>query len=75
MESKHRFPQSLENAHAFPTFPPPDDDHTYSKREKIIVPERVKYLTPITTHAKKEQTLKQHTHLFTGVGQKQGRRS
>src|SRR3982751_5189731 len=48
MKSKHRFPQSLENAHAFPTFPPPDDDHTYSKREKIIVPERVKYLTPIT---------------------------
>src|SRR3954454_23626808 len=53
MESKHRFPQSLENAHAFPTFPPPDDDHTYSKREKIIVPERVKYLTPITSHRRK----------------------
>src|SRR6185437_334898 len=48
MESKHRFPQSLENACAFPTFPPPrlrlPSPH---KKGKIVDREREKYLTMI----------------------------
>jgi hypothetical protein len=50
MESKHRFPQALENACAFPTFPPPRLLLSFyqNKNGKIVVRERGKYLTAIT---------------------------
>src|SRR4051794_28926713 len=49
MESQHRFPQSLENAGAFPTFPP-HDYPCYIHLEhpgKIVVRKREKYLTAV----------------------------
>jgi len=48
MESKHRFPQSLENAEAFPTFPPPDRDYTHAQQKgNYKCRQRKKHLTPI----------------------------
>jgi hypothetical protein len=49
MESQHRFPQSLENACAFHTFPPPRLRlPSLQQKGKLVVPEREQYLILIT---------------------------
>ena len=65
MESKNRFPQTLENAARFPHSHRHRHDYSLSKKGIIVVREREKYLTLITVTSSKPCSM--HTLPAAGI--------